>query len=501
MTPARGDGGGEESVPTAAGVGDMPPEEFHRQGLEVLEWARSYLEGVGALPVSPSVQPGELRALLPARPPQEGEGMDRIFRDFERLVLPGVTHWNHPSFHGYFAITGSGPGILGELISAALNVNAMLWKASPAATELEELVTDWVRDLLGLPPGFTGVIHDTASTSSLVALAAARQRIYPEVREGGLFGLPRGRIYVSEEGHSSIEKAAVALGLGREGVRKIPVDRQFRMRVPDLEAAIREDRARGVRPVAVVATIGTTSTTSVDPVREVADLLRGTGVWLHVDAAYAGPAAALEERCELFGGWEEAESIVVNPHKWLFTQVDCSVLLCRDPGSIRAAFSLVPEYLRTDEAQAATNFMDYGVALGHRFRALKLWFVLRYFGVEGIRRRLRYHIHLAQTLARRIEEDERWELMAPVTFSTVVFRFAPSTMSEQERDTENLRVMEAVNASGRAFISHTRVGGRLALRAAVGNLRTRENHIESLWELLAQMCEQGPAESGVTLPA
>jgi aromatic-L-amino-acid/L-tryptophan decarboxylase len=477
----------------------MPPEEFHRRGLEVLEWARSYLESVGDLPVAPSVQPGEVRGRLPAHPPEEGEDMGRILRDFEELVLPGVTHWNHPSFHAYFAITGSGPGILGELASAVLNVNAMLWKSSPAATELEELVADWVRDLVGLPPEFSGIIHDTASTSTMVALAAARQRAYPEVREVGLFGLPPGRIYVSEEGHSSIEKAAVALGLGRDGVRKIGVDRAFRMRVPDLDGAIREDRARGVRPVAVVATIGTTSTTSVDPVGEVVRLMRESGVWLHVDAAYAGPAAALEERRGLFSGWEQADSIVLNPHKWLFTPVDCSVLLCREAGTIREAFSLVPEYLRTAEGETATNLMDYGLALGRRFRALKLWFVLRYFGTEGIRRRIRYHLQLARSLADRIEAEEAWELMAPVTFSTVVFRFAPQGWSERERDVENLRVLDAVNASGEAFLSHTRVDGRIALRAAFGNLRTRERHVDALWNLLGRVVEQdrGPAGSGV----
>ncbi|HZD04021.1 MAG TPA: pyridoxal-dependent decarboxylase, partial [Longimicrobiales bacterium] len=353
----------------------MPPGELRRHGHAVVDWIADYLEGLDDLPVLAQVSPGDVRSALPSAAPSEGDAMEDVLADFRDVILPGVTHWNHPSFHGYFAVTGSGPGILGEMISAALNINAMVWRSSPAGTELEEMTLDWLREMLGLPPGFRGVIQDTASTSSLVALAAAREAAYPEVRGHGLAGAPRGRIYASEEAHSSITKAALTLGFGREGVQPVATDREFRMDPEALRTAVSRDLDAGIRPVAVVATLGTTSTTSVDPVAAAADVAAEHGMWLHVDAAYAGPAAVLPELRPLFDGWERADSIVVNPHKWLFTPVDCSALLMRRPEDVRAAFSLVPEYLRTAEGEAATNLMDYGVALGRRFRALKLWFV------------------------------------------------------------------------------------------------------------------------------
>jgi aromatic-L-amino-acid/L-tryptophan decarboxylase len=463
----------------------MPADEFRARASEVVEWIAAYLEGVDELPVLARVAPGELRARLPATAPAEPEDMEAILRDFREVVVPGITHWNHPSFHAYFAVTGSGPGILGEMLAAALNVNAMVWRSSPAATELEEHVADWVRDLLGLPASFSGHLQDTASTSSMVSLAAARHLAYPEARERGLFGLAPGRIYLSEEAHSSIEKACLTLGFGSEGARRIPVDSEFRMRPDLLAAAVREDRAAGIRPVAVVATVGTTSTTSVDPLADVARVTGDEGLWLHVDAAYAGAAAMLPELRDLFDGWERAHSVVVNPHKWLFTPVDCSLLMTRRPDVVREAFSLVPEYLRTAESEA-TNLMDYGVALGRRFRALKLWFVLRYFGAEGVRSRLRDHIRLAQGFAERVDGSPGWERVAPVPFSTVVFRHVPPGVDGEALDRLNLDLMDAVNAAGRVFLSHTRLGGRIALRLSVGNLRTRDEHVDRAWRLLAE---------------
>ncbi len=468
----------------APALGDMPEDEFRRWGAAAVEWIARYLEEVGERPVMSRTAPGELRAALPARAPEDGEDFSEILRDFERIVLPAVTHWNHPSFHGYFAVTGSGPGILGEMLAAALNVNAMVWRSSPAATELEAHVLDWVRELLGLPPAFIGAIQDTASTSSLVALAAARHRAYPEVREAGLFSLPRGRIYASEETHSSIDKASIVLGFGRDGVRKVAVDSEFRMRPDCLREAILSDREAGIRPTAVVATIGTTSTASPDPVAEIAGVTEELGLWLHVDAAYAGASAMLPELGKVFRGWERADSIVFNPHKWLFTPVDCSVLLTRRPDELTGSLALTPEYLRTRETGVATNLMDYGVALGRRFRALKLWFVLRYFGADGIRERIRHHIALAQALAGWIDEEPGWERVAPVVFSTVVFRFAPAGGSAEERDAMNLDLLERVNASGTAFLSHTRLQGRVALRLSIGNLRTEREHLERTWRAL-----------------
>ncbi len=477
----------------------MPPEEFRRYGHEVVDWIADYLSDVGNYPVTPSVAPGEVRADLPASAPAAGEPFADILRDFDSKVVPGLTHWNHPAFFAWFAVTGSGPGILGEMLSAALNVNAMVWLSSPAGTELEEVTLDWVRELVGLPQAFRGAINDTASTSSLYALSAAREACVPEAREQGLFGAPISRIYVSEEAHSSIDKAAITLGFGLEGVRRIKADGEFRMDRAVLRSALEEDRSAKVRPAAVVATLGTTSTGSMDPVDELADIAEEYGAWLHVDAAYAGPAAVVPELRPLFSGWERADSIVINPHKWLFTPIDCSILYCRRPDQLRKAFSITPEYLRTGEAEGGTNLMDYGLALGRRLRALKLWFVLRYFGGDGIVERIRAHCRLASIFADLVDEDPGWERVAPTLFSTVVFRHVPpgvgtsgsgprdeagSPQAGPLQDRLNLAILDRVNASGRAFLSHTRLDGRVALRLAVGNLRTREEHVRRAWELL-----------------
>jgi aromatic-L-amino-acid/L-tryptophan decarboxylase len=482
--------------PEGVDTGDLPPESFRALAREAVDWMADYLAGVEHYPVLAPVRPGDLRRALPGAAPEGPEPISDVLRDFEELVLPGITHWNHPSFHGYFAVTGSGPGILGEMLAATLNVNAMVWRSSPAGTELEEHVLAWIRQMLGLPDAFFGVIQDTASTSSLVALAAARQRAYPEIRSAGMFGLPRGRIYASVEAHSSIEKACITLGFGQEGMRKIPTDAGFRMDPRALRAAIGEDLAAGIRPVAVVATVGTTSTSSPDPVRAIADVARDHGLWLHVDAAYAGASAAVPELRPLFDGWEQADSIVFNPHKWLFTPMDCSVLYTRFPATVREAFSLVPEYLSTPEEGESTNLMDYGVALGRRFRALKLWFVLRAFGAEGIRERIREHVRMARTIAGRVEADPSWELVAPVPFATVVFRRVTPGFDPEARDALNLALMHAVNETGEAFLSHTRLEDRIALRLSVGNLRTELRHLDRTWELLGEHAGRLEEEAG-----
>jgi len=472
----------------------MPPEEFRRWGHEAVDWIASYLRDVGEYPVSPSLRPGDLLRALPSTPPESGEAFADVLADYRDLIVPAVNHWNHPAFFGFFPSTGSAPGILGEMLAAALNVNTMVWTSSPAGTELEQLTTDWLRQLVGLPEGFEGVINDTASSSSLYALAAARERHVPEAREQGLGAAPRCRIYASEQAHSSIDKAAITLGLGRAGVRHVPADEEFRMDVGALRAAVREDLGKGVRPVAVVATLGTTSTASMDPADTVADVAEEHGIWLHVDATYAGPAAALLERRHLFQGWERADSVVINPHKWLFTPVDCSLLLCRRPEWLRAAFSLTPEYLRTVEDGGVKNLMDYGVSLGRRFRALKLWFILRYFGVEGVRARLRGHIALAQGLAEQVQREAGWELVAPVHFGTVVMRYAPPGEDPEALDRMNAAILERVNKSGEAFLSRTVLRGRVAIRLAVGNLRSTRAHVERAWELLRAAAREAEGE-------
>lgn len=464
----------------------MPPDEFRRLARETADWIADYLEHVGELPVFPAIEPGSVRGALPVDPPEAGEPLDRALADFRDVVVPGLNHWNHPAFFGYFSITASGPGIIGEMLAAALNVNAMVWRSSPAATELEDLTTDWLRTLLGLPAGFEGVINDTASSSSLYALAAARRVTYPEAQESGLFGLPSGRVYASDQAHSSVEKAVLTLGLGRSGYSPVASDAEFRMDPEALRRAIVEDRDAGVRPVAIVATLGTTSTASIDPIAEIADVAREHDVWLHVDAAYGGPAAIVPETAHHFRGWERADSIVVNPHKWLFTPIDCSVLYCRRPEELVRAFSIVPEYLSSSEQRASRSLMDYGVSLGRRFRSLKLWLVLSYFGRQGIIERLRYHMELARDFAAWIDEAADWTLVAPVHLGTVAYRYAPGRGDPDAEDAANLEILRRVNSSGEAFLTHTSLDGRVALRLAIGNLKTTSAHVERTWELLRE---------------
>ncbi|HWV58086.1 MAG TPA: pyridoxal-dependent decarboxylase [Longimicrobiales bacterium] len=490
-----------------AGTGDMSPEEFRRFGYAVIDWIASYLEDPTRWRVTPATEPGAVRDALPPSPPDEPESMSDVLEDFERLIVPATTHWNHPRFFGYFPSTGSGPGILAEALAAALNVNAMLWRTAPAATELEQHTVDWLRQLLGLPTTFRGVITDTASVSTLYALAAAREaNAELRVRQDGLPGraeIPRLRIYASEEAHSSVEKAAVTLGLGQSGLRRIPTDERFRMDPEALAAAIREDRANGILPIAVVATIATTATTAVDPVPAIADVCEREGLWLHVDAAYGGAAAVLPEMRWIFEGCDRADSLVVNPHKWFFVPVDCSALFIRRPEVLRRAFSIVPDYLTTAEDDRATNLMDYGVSLGRRFRALKLWFTLRYFGASGIADRIREHLRLARLFASWVDEHPEFERIAPVDFTLILFRHRPPQLtasrngaaagSDDQAAVEaalaehNARLLEQINATGEVFLSHTRASGRYALRLAIGNLRTTEQHLAYTWELVRRI--------------
>jgi aromatic-L-amino-acid decarboxylase len=468
--------------------GDIPASEFRAAMHRAADLAADYLEHVGELPVLARARPGDVRAALPAEPPERGEPMEAVLADYRRVIVPNLTHWNHPGFMAYFGITGSGPGIVGETLAAALNVNAMLWRTSPAATELEELVADWMRRLVGLPGEFSGHINDTASMSSFLALAVARHRAPGlDIRAKGLAGrpdVPALTIYCSDQAHSSIDKAVIALGIGHHNLRKIPCDDAFRMDVAKLEAAVSSDRGAGRLPIAVVATLGTTSTTSVDPVGPIAGVARREGMWLHVDAAYAGNAAVCPEYRALLEGWERADSIVFNPHKWLFTPVDCSLLYVRDVDELRSAFSLVPDYLRTPE-QGVTNLMDYGVQLGRRFRALKLWMVIRRFGAEGIRERIRLHCALGRELAEQVRNTPGFEVMAPVPFSVVCFRATPPG-SPESQDAANERILARVNETGEVFLSHTKLRGRFVLRLAIGNLRTTRVHVERAWALIRE---------------
>ena len=474
-------------------LGDMTSEEFRRVGHELIDWVADYFENIEQLPVLAQIEPGELKAQLPASPPEHGEPMDRIVADLDKLIVPALTHWCHPSFYAYFATSTSGPGILGELLTAAFDNKAMLWRTSPASTELEEVTLDWLRQMMGLDAGLTGIIYDTASVSSMHAIAAAREGVEQRIREEGMSGrpdLPLLRVYESEQAHSSIEKGVITLGLGQRGLRKIPTDSEFRMDPKALAAAIKEDKRDGYIPFCIVATVGTTSTSSIDPLREIIPIGEEHAMWLHVDAAYAGSAAIVPEFRHILDGCERADSIAVNPHKWLFTPFDLSVLYCRHMDLLRRAFSLVPEYLRTPEQEKVRSGSDYGVQLGRRFRALKLWMVIRYFGHEGLAARIREHCRLARLFASWIEESPDWELLAPVPLGLVCFRACPKregeSESERERrlDTLNEAIMHGVNATGKALLSHTKLNEQLTLRLSIGNIRTTEQHIRQVWQLL-----------------
>jgi aromatic-L-amino-acid decarboxylase len=471
---------------------DLSPDTYARHAHRLADWIATYLRDVETYDVLPAVKPGAIRAQLPAAPPAAAESLDAILADLDRVVLPGATHWNHPGFLAYFANTASVPGILGEMVTAALNLNGMLWRTSPVATELEQVVTDWLRQLFGMGDGWFGMITDTASISTMYALAAARERDPAlAIRQRGMAGrsdLPRLRVYCSEHAHSSVDKAAMTLGFGLENVVRVASDADFRLRPEMLARAIQSDRAQGFRPLAVVATAGTTSMTSVDPIAEIAAICQRESLWLHVDGAYGGPALAVPEMRPLFDGLERADSVVINPHKWLFTPMDCSVLFTRQPKVLRRAFSLVPEYLTTAEGDEALNYMDYGLQLGRRFRALKLWMVVRAFGSDGIAERIRYHCQLAERFAGLVRAaGSGWEVCAPVPFSTVCFRHVPAGETDEgDIAAHNATIMARVNESGEVFISHTKLGDRYVLRVAIGNLRTTEATIDRAWELLRE---------------
>ncbi len=453
-------------------------EDFRRAGHEAVEWVAQYLENTRKFPVLPRVKPGELMDSLPSSAPDKGESFEAIFQDFNKLVMPAVTHWNHPRFMAYFSCTGSTPAIIAEMIAAALDTNGLHWLTSPAVAELEKVTLGWYRQWLGLPDDFMGIIYDTASVSTMHAIAAAREMADPDARENGAH--PNLTLYTSVESHSSVEKGAIAVGIGQKSVRKIPADADFRMNTSALAEAIERDIADGKKPFCVVATVGTTSSTSVDPVAEIANIAERYNLWLHVDAAYAGAAAILPEHRHIFNGVERAHSLVTNPHKWLFTPVDLSAFYTRRPDILRRAFSLVPEYLRTAPDPGAINLMDYGVPLGRRFRSLKFWFLLRYFGRDVIQQMLRNQIAWAQELASQIDAHPQFERVAPAPFSVVCFRFKGT-------DEQNKALLERANATGEVFISHTALNGHYVLRVAIGNLATTRDDVQRVWQLLQRL--------------
>src|SRR4051812_30500980 len=504
----------EESQGRVTEVGDTPPEEFREQLHELADWIADFREHLEGLRVAPNDKPGAIREQLPKSAPEQGESFEKILTDVDKIIVPGMVHWGHPMFLGYFGWTSTAPGILGEILTAPLNVNAMTWRTSPAATELETVMIDWLRQWVGLSGQFGGVIYDTASVGIMHALAVAREEVAPGTRKLGLTdrNLPRLRIYTSDQAHSSAEKAAIALGVGEENVIRIRSDDQFRMDVNSLGKKIAEDRSNHLQPMAVVATVGTTSTASVDPVPDIGNLCRKQNIWLHIDAAYGGGFAILPDYEWLRKGWELADSIVINPHKTVFVPLDFSVLYMRDAERLRHVFSLVPEYLRGDTVEAEKNYMDYGIQLGRRFRALKAWVIWRSLGRAGVVARLGEQMRLANLLAHWIKKDDRFELSAQPSMGVLCFRFIgtdpaiaggrPSSArprhgdqavvgpdrdeepDESELDQFNSDIVERINASGRAYLTQTKLRGRTVMRIGLGNVLTTEQHLRKAWEII-----------------
>lgn len=463
----------------------MDQEAFKKHGYAFIDWIAEYFTGVERHAVQSQVQPGEVKGSLPGSPPPGGEPLENIFADFKEIILPGISHWQHPAWFAYFPANNSPPSVLAELLTAGLGAQCMIWQTSPAAAELEEVVLEWLRQMLGLPRGMAGVIQDTASTATLCALLTAREVATDYVsNEKGLPGSKPLVVYTSDQAHSSIEKGVKIAGYGKEFLRIIPTDETFAMIPEKLEEAIERDIDAGLRPACVVASLGTTSSTAVDPLEAIGKICRRYRVWLHVDAAYAGTAAILEEKREMLRGAEMMDSFVFNPHKWMLTNFDCSAYYVKDPALLTRTFAVQPAYLATKQDTQVNNYRDWGIQLGRRFRALKLWFVLRTYGVQGLQEMVREHLRLAQLFREWVEADSRFELMAPVPFSLVCFRYNPGGKTEAELTEINRELLEKVNATGRVYLSHTVLRERYVLRLAIGQRTTGEKHVREAWDLL-----------------
>jgi len=466
----------------------MEKELFRRFGHEFVDWVAEYLENAEKYPVKSPVRPGDVKRRLPGSPPSQGEPMELLFRDFQDVILPGITHWQHPGWFAYFPANNSPASILAELLTAGLGAQCMSWETSPAATELEEVVLDWLRQMLGLAEGWAGVIQDTASTATLCALLTARERATDFTANSQGLRAPL-RVYASTEAHSSVEKGVKIAGFGRENLRPIPTDGRLALIPAALEEALNEDAGNGLRPCCVVATVGTTSSGAIDPLRDIGEICRRHGVWLHVDAAYAGTAAVLPEMRWILKGVDLAHSFVFNPHKWMLTNFDCSAYFVRDPGALLRTFEIHPEYLKTGHDAQVRNYRDWGIQLGRRFRALKLWFVIRSYGVEGLRAIIREHLRLARLFRSWVEADKRFELLAPTDLSLVCFR-----LNDGRRESEltglNKELNARINDSGRVFLSHTTLRGKYTLRFVVGQRTTAERHVREAWEIITSAAQE-----------
>jgi aromatic-L-amino-acid decarboxylase len=466
----------------------MNPDEFRRHAHQLVDWMADYMRDVGTLPVTPGVRPGDVQRQLPSSPPESGEPFERLLQDFTGIIVPGMTHWNHPGWFAYFPANNSPPSVLAEMLTATLGAQCMSWATSPAATELEQVTMEWLRQMLELPEDFTGVIQDTASTATLVALLSARERATHYT--AGIAGLAgagaRLTVYASSEAHSSIDKGVKLAGYGLEQLRRVPVDQVYALMPDALDQMMAADRKAGLVPACVVATVGTTSSTAVDPLARIAEVCRRHGAWLHVDAAYAGAAAMVPELRHLFDGVEQADSFVFNPHKWMLVNFDCSAYFVRDRDELLRTFQITPEYLRTADDSEVVNYRDWGIQLGRRFRALKLWFVIRSYGVGGLRELVRKHVRLAGELAGWIENAAEFELMAPAQLGLVCLRYRPSGLAVDDPSVDDLNaaLLARVNDSRRVHLTHTRLAGRYVIRVAIGQRQTQRAQVEELWKLI-----------------
>ena len=466
----------------------MNLDEFRQRGHELIDWMADYFENIEKYPVKSQVKPKEIINQLPLQPPENGESFDKIMEDFNQIIMPGITHWQHPSYFAYFNANNSYPSVLAEMLTATLGSQCMIWQTSPAAAELEERVMEWTANMIGLPDYFTGVIQDTASTATLCSLLTAREKASSfQINEKGFNDKSKFTIYCSVETHSSIEKAVKIAGFGKDFLRKIPVDKNNALILKDFERQILDDSRDGFIPLAVVATIGTTSSTAIDPIKQIGHICKQYGLWFHIDAAYAGTALVLPEKRWMIEGVDLADTFVFNPHKWMFTNFDCSAYFVKDKEALIRTFEILPEYLKTKEDERVTNYRDWGIQLGRRFRALKLWFVIRSFGVEGIQEKVRNHLKWAQELAEEISNSEDFEVLAPVPLATVCFRFKPDGVSDlEDLNKLNAKLLDTVNNTGKAYLTHTKLNGNYTIRFVIGQTNIEKRHIENGWQLLKE---------------
>lgn len=463
-------------------------DEFKKYAYEFIDWIVEYYKNIENYPVKSQVKPKDIFNKLPEKPPEKAEAVETIFEDFKKIILPGITHWQSPNFFAYFPANSSYPSLLAEMLTSALGVQGMKWETSPSATELEEKVMNWLKVMIGIPENFSGVIQDTASTSTLASIICAREKFSEyEINQNGFKDFENYRVYCSTETHSSIEKAVKIAGIGKNNLVKIKVDEEYKMDTIELEKAIAKDIKNKLKPLCVVVALGTTGSTAVDPLEKISGICKKYNLWLHIDAAFAGSALILPEFRWMLKGIEQADSFVFNPHKWLFTNFDCSAYFVKDKEVLIRTFEILPEYLKTRSDSNVNNYCDWGIPLGRRFRALKLWFVIRSFGVNGLQEKLRYQISIAKNLEKKIREEKEFEILTPVTFNLICFRYKPFEIkSEDELNKLNEKLLHKINDTGKIYLSHTKLNGRYTLRMVIGQTYVTEEHAIKAWELIKE---------------